>query len=217
MVEPSIKKTRLNVTTKFSISHKNSSSIKNYSSNSIVYNVLLDPGTSASIISYKCVKNNTDVRKKENSTIWGTPAGGIKTDQKVRMKFTLNEFFCNKKINWDFHVAKPYHKLGYDMIMGRDLLYELGIIIDFKNLKLAWDGEEISMPRQEMSCIIPCKTHEEPTSVNYLSSRATRILDARYEAVDVRAIADACTHLDSEEQYALKLVLKNMRGFSTVL
>ena len=95
------------------------------------------------------------------------------------------------------------------MIMGRDLLEELGIIIDFHNRKLAWDGEEIEMPGQEnISCIIPRRTHEEPTSVQGLTSRAARILDAKYEATNSRRIVKGCTHLDSEKKYALQSLLE---------
>ena len=37
------------------------------------------------------------------------------------------------------------HKINYDMIIGRDLLSELGIKIDFSDSTIEWDNAMISM------------------------------------------------------------------------
>ena len=109
------------------------------------YTVLLDPGTSSSIISRKCVETQKIKINKNYSGNWSTPAGGIKTNEKVSIKFALVEFSASKKIFWDFHVTRPFHNLGYDMIIGRDLLDDLGFIIDFSTRSLVWDGLRIPM------------------------------------------------------------------------
>ena len=36
-----------------------------------------------------------------------------------------------KIIEWTFFVLDSKYNLGYDMIIGRDLLCEIGLIIDF--------------------------------------------------------------------------------------
>ena len=60
-------------------SHKNTVESKEYS-------VLLDPGTSSSIISRHCI-DNSQIKINNNNTRWGTPDGGIRTDKKVSVKF----------------------------------------------------------------------------------------------------------------------------------
>ena len=97
---------------------KNNNNLDKNTVGSKEYVVLLDPGTSSSIISRHCVEN-AKIKKSKNITRWGTPAGGIRTDEKVRIKFSLDEFSSSKQIEWKFHITKSYHKLGYDMILGR--------------------------------------------------------------------------------------------------
>ena len=46
-------------------------------------------------------------------------------------------------IEWDVHVTP--NNMSYDMIIGRDLLSTLGIIIDFDNQMIEWQGPRIPM------------------------------------------------------------------------
>ena len=76
MVEPLVKKPRLTITTSFSIFGKNSSSVKDYFGTTSIHTVLLDPGSITSILAYKRVKNNSNVRKKKKSNMLGYPCRG---------------------------------------------------------------------------------------------------------------------------------------------
>ena len=91
------------------------------------------------------------------------------------------------------------------MIMGRDLLLEIGIIIDFQNRKISWEGTDVSMTQdEEINYTITCKEHIEPQRVQSLTHRTNRILKAKYEATDAERIVEKCSHLNCVEKQQLK-------------
>ena len=62
-------------------------------------------------------------------TMWTTPAGELNTSTKCQSTFMIPEFHDDRVIQWDLHVTKT---LGaYDMIIGRDILTDLGFKFDF--------------------------------------------------------------------------------------
>ena len=54
----------------------------------------------------------------------------MKTSHEAKIAFSLSEFSNSKIIEWTFSLADR-DDLGYDMIIGRDLLGQLGMIIDY--------------------------------------------------------------------------------------
>jgi hypothetical protein len=62
------------------------------------------------------------------------------------MTFSLPEFNLKKQISWTFHVDDRSESSSiYDMIMGRDLLGESGIIMNFNDRTVTWDTDTIPM------------------------------------------------------------------------
>jgi hypothetical protein len=64
------------------------------------------------------------------------------------VKFSLPEFNLKKKMcsSWQFHIDdRSESSSTYDMIMGRDLLEELGIIMNFNDHTVTWDTDTIPM------------------------------------------------------------------------
>jgi hypothetical protein len=56
--------------------------------------------------------------------------------------FSLPEFNLKKQISWEFHVDdRSESSSTYDMIMGRYLLGELGIIMNFNDHTVTWDTD----------------------------------------------------------------------------
>ena len=54
-----------------------------------------------------------------------------------------------KSIEWNIHVdstPSPHH---YDMILGRDIMSELGITLAFKDQTMTWDDSTIHMKDPE--------------------------------------------------------------------
>jgi hypothetical protein len=68
------------------------------------------------------------------------------------VKFSLPEFNLKKQISWEFHVDdRSESSSTYDMIMGRDLLGESGIIMNFNDHTVTWDTETIPMKDRDTS------------------------------------------------------------------
>jgi hypothetical protein len=69
--------------------------------------------------------------KNDTKTEWLTKGGTFHTFDKCKMNFILNEFYKNKVIEWTLHVNKVSGPHRYDMIVGHDLMSQLGRILDF--------------------------------------------------------------------------------------
>ena len=74
-----------------------------------------------------------------------TLAGTFTSNQEIQLEqVMLPEFFKTRRI--DLVQAKIFTTpCRYDMILGRDLLNDLGIILDFKNKSMEWDQAQIPM------------------------------------------------------------------------
>ena len=62
--------------------------------------------------------------------------------------FKSNEFSNSKEIYWNFNVdetSDSSDSLQYDMIIGLDLMSELGLILDCKSKIAKWDEMKIPM------------------------------------------------------------------------
>ena len=58
----------------------------------------------------------------------------------------LPAFHENKVINWDAYVEPTTNDLGkYDLIIGKDLMHELGFDILFSEEKMVWDNTSVMM------------------------------------------------------------------------
>ena len=57
---------------------------------------------------------------------WNTQAGDITTNIKVNVDFTLPILSATNVVTWKFHVD-DCAKGKYNMILGRDILTELGL------------------------------------------------------------------------------------------
>ncbi len=111
-------------------------------------------------------------------------------------------------------------KPGFDLILGSNIMKDLGIDLDFWTKEITLD--EISLPMRdinklttraqiERSWLLNNSIYQEKTKEPQSSLQATKcliqILDAKYEKVDLRAITENCTHLsDPDKQKLLELL-----------
>ena len=93
--------------------------------------VLVDSGATGRILLKKHAKNHGLNSKK--TTSWKTAAGIATTYGEVSINFMLPEFSESKIINHEFHVMKGSPDFPYYMVLGQDVIKELGINIDFKS------------------------------------------------------------------------------------
>ena len=170
----------------------------------ITLKALLDSGGSGSLIASKHAKK-LKMRKTGKQTVWTTPGGALETTQKCKAEFTIPELHDNRLIEWNnFHVTKD---LGaYDMIIGRDILRDLGIDIKFSTETCSWDSHEMPFKDSDAS-VEESYFVREPDVVDEATERLKGILDAKYEAADLQEVASSASHLTTDEQENLHCLL----------
>ena len=100
----------------------------------------------------------------------------------------------------------------YDMIVGTDLMNELGIDISFSKQKIIWAGATLPMrPRRILTSRKQLKYFYEMTMeatvLEEAEQRQNKILDTNYEATDVNALCKDMAHLKPTEQQKLSELL----------
>ena len=112
--------------------------------------VLLDTGCSSSILSDKYLKTVKNIKKSKSH--YSTAGGPYKTSKTATLTFKLPEFSTSKDITWQVDMdSGKLEELGYDMIIGRDLLQALKVVIDFEYQVIKWDDVSIPMNRTKLS------------------------------------------------------------------
>ncbi len=168
--------------------------------------ILLDSGSSGSIILEKYVHKLH--MKNDHRTVWDTKGGIFRTSKKCKATFILNEFFQNKAIEWNLHVDLTPGPHCYYMILGRDIMQELGITLDFKDQTMMWDDSTVNMkdPDTLLDLLDPVNDFYWNEDLNLMealqeaSAHLKKILDAKYEAADLDEVVRACEYPDSNEQ-----------------
>jgi hypothetical protein len=101
------------------------------------------------------------------------------------------------------------------MIMCRDLLGELGIIINFNDHTVTWNTDTIPMKDRDISTLssIEAVTEvymiaNEPQTLRDEFSRATKVLDTEYKPASLDDVIKTCENLHVEEEHQLKASLQ---------
>ena len=177
--------------------------------------ILLDSGSSSTLISSTMTKNLRNKAEKETS--WVTAAGEFKTQGHCKVLFQMPEFHESKTIQYDVHVTTQ--NMGYDMIIGRDLLHELGITMTFAGSESSMTWNESTIPMKPMDAELKTSCHiQDSPSIAEATERLKRILDAKYEKADLEKICAESTHLsDTERETLLKVLRKHEKLFDGTL
>ncbi len=150
--------------------------------------------------------------------LWNTLNGRFQTKRKIEIKLNFFEYSDSKR-----YLAVPdiveYNKINkprYDIILGVKTMKKYGIILDFKDKMIAVD--EVKLPMQNINYLQGSSTLSalrlnqslamEPQSTQDATKRVTRILDAKYQKVDLQSIVrDKCKHLSTDQQKKLLRLL----------
>ena len=107
--------------------------------------VLFDSGSSHSMI-LKDLVSHLSWKRLRNPVGFESCNGAFDLTHKAEVMFSLPELHSHKVITWQCYIDdRDSDDLGYDMIIGRDLMTILGIKIDFQNKMIDWEGMELEM------------------------------------------------------------------------
>ena len=132
-------------------------------------------------------------------------AGNFSTNARGTLKLRLPELNPSAELKIVCHVTN--RQSNYKIILGQDVLNELGIVLDFKRRVILWNESEAQMKPLESTS----KTHfsiSDSTRVSSETERIKRILDAKYEKANLSKIVREAIHLKTCEQDKLYEVLK---------
>ena len=125
---------------------------------------------------------------------------------RAQTRFTLPEFSVSRVIHSEIHATKQSLG-GYDIIIGRDLLRELGIVLDFNRETIIWGDGEVPMKPRDATA----ETHffvDEPDGLLEEADRMSKILDAKYSKADLKQVASDTKGLNTEQAEKLEALLR---------
>ena len=97
--------------------------------------------------------------------------------------------------------------MGYDMIIGMDLMSELGIDILNSTHTIKLDEAEIPL-RPRDSTLEDSYFIAKPEAVTQATARLTKILDAKYKKADLKQVVQDVPELTAQEKLQLFKLLK---------
>ncbi len=156
---------------------------------------LLDSGSTGCILLNEFTKGFT--KRFGTPEQWMTKGGIFITKAKCKIPMILPDFTRQTKVEFDCHVdpTQKSNNCNYDIILGKDFMQELGIDILNSSLTLKWDGIEI--PMRDFGELRKSATahhsfllgmDNQSDLAHDMQQRVTRILDAKYEKADLRAL-----------------------------
>ena len=176
--------------------------------------VLFDSGSSHSMIVEKVV-HKQQWKRLHNPVGFESCNGAFELSYKTEVNLTFPELNSHRVVTWQCYIdERQGNELGYDMIVGRDLMTSLGIQIDFQDKKLKWDGAELEMrdfnsktpSRKEIKATL--QRTAEPAVTKEATSRMVRILDSTYEKADLQEVVQLAKHISSQQRSMLYQLLQ---------
>ena len=142
---------------------------------------------------------------------YSTYGGEFTSKATATVGFRLPEFTGSRVVRQEFQIDTTQRPADthYDVILGNDVLFDLGVDIKFSTHTVKWEGEAI-----------PLKAHgmlSDPDTVNILYNlyadspilkesehRQAKILDADYSKVDIDQMVDNLQEMSPEAKVKLK-------------
>ena len=180
--------------------------------------VLIDSGVSHRMAKASLVMKYKDSFFKQSKASYNTAAGMFKSKYSMKLMITLNKFGRGTKINHDFNLDKSKEGIGYDMIIGRDLLNQLNINVRFSNGTIKWEDQVVPMEKFQRiwKNNHPLRKEIRTTILRLIKSRSTKdatervvkILDLKYKKANLNKIVEAANNLNQEQKHMLLKLLK---------
>ena len=176
--------------------------------------VLLDTGTTSTLVLRDFVERGRISKYKSDAQTWKTMGGNFHTRRKAYIDFTFPELNDSKKVSWVCHVDEAAPKQRqYDIIVGMDLMSNIGIYVNTADKTIVWEGQTIPLKQRGMvneSFFLQSCFHQtqEPEVLKEAESRQKRILDADYSKVDIDEYIETLDHLSLSEKVRLNQTLQ---------
>ena len=182
---------------------------------------LIDGGATDSFVLQKYTQRYKHKWKKIDD-VYDTAGGDFAPKYKVKLNFSLPEFSESKIITSDFRIDdinqhKQYGNIGYDMVIGRDILHPLGLSEDFATATIQWSDTSVPMkpPHFRTNAAVSNKELKEflsqtaePKVTQEATERVIKILDSNYEKADLLEVVANAHQLDNtQKQQLLELLL----------
>ena len=138
--------------------------------------ILMDTGATASFLKETLAKK---LRVKQiPAEAFKTGNGRLNVTKKTKTRLILPELYADRIIEHTFNLIDA--DLGYDMIIGTDLMTELGIDVCCSTEELRWD--EATIPWKSSDATLDTAYFlKDSEAVEESVQRMTDILDAKYE------------------------------------
>ena len=107
--------------------------------------VLLDSGSSHSMAKASLVSQYKDEFFRHDESVYQTATGDFTSRYSMKFNLKLDEFAGNTNIVHRFDLDKNEDGIGYDMIIGRDLLNDLNIDVRFSDNTIKWEDQLVPM------------------------------------------------------------------------
>jgi transposase InsO family protein len=179
-------------------------------------NALLDTGTSSTIILRHFVKKGAVKSDKHRLQQWNTLGGKFFTKRQALIDFKFPELDNTKKVTWSCHIDESTTKANasYDMIIGMDLMTNIGIFVNTSSKTIDWHEASIPLKQRgqlQESHFLEAIYHQamEPEVLKAAETRQKQILDADYTKVEVQPYVQEQKHLSHEEKDQLAKVLQS--------
>ena len=132
-------------------------------------------------------------------------AGQFETNKRTQVIFKLNEFDEHVTVKHEFTVCDQ--PSNYDMIIGVELMTELGIILDFKNCEMHWAHRTVAMKDRSATRQTSYQVNNREPVLD-ATERMKRILDAKYKPAKLKEIAAMNPELSPAQQAKLLKLLR---------
>jgi hypothetical protein len=145
--------------------------------------ILFNSGATSSFLSERLA---TKLRVKNTAaSVWKTGNGSIETYRKTKTHFVLPKLYNNRITEHTFQLLP--NPIGYDMIVGTDLMADLGIKLNFQDSSIEWD--EAPMPFKDKDAKIKTDLYiDDRRAVHESTTRMKQLLDATYAKVELHQI-----------------------------
>lgn len=173
---------------------------------------LLDTGCTKSMILKKFTETKRRIRLSKEDTIqYETYGSKFISSMTASVGFKMIEFEEHKHqtIEYNFQVDETSDpdKQAYDVIIGNDLLWNLGINILFREEEIQWENDKIPLKtigavRDKEVCEMLYSMHTDSPLLQEAEERQNKMLDCNYSKVDIDAMV---SELDIDDNNKTKL------------